>query len=281
MITIIEKRIQELENRIPVFIAQIQQQQEKMKEIYDFPNDLTELRKICDRLTILLQDNQTRSLQSFADMTNKNNSHENKLQDLLKKIDAFNTSFENHAAEMKRQNAFIEEIALLCKEVSSRNSMNENSLKSLLPSISSLQSDKDNISTRLYNLQMQCESFKNFLSKISDLIALQDNNYISILDSQKKLKENIDISIQNHSSEIAQLKNVIEVISKKTNEKSSQVDYSSEISDLKKDISSVLTFLHSSSSNIPDQFKLNEKIKTMENSIAQIYSLMKKYETKA
>jgi len=44
MITLIEKRLQDLEARIPTFLAKIEEQQKKMAEIYSFPNDLAQAR---------------------------------------------------------------------------------------------------------------------------------------------------------------------------------------------------------------------------------------------
>jgi hypothetical protein len=38
--------------------------------------------------------------------------------------------------------------------------------------------------------------------------------------------------------------------------------------------------VHTTSSGHPEQEKVNAKIKTMETSIAQIYELLKKYETR-
>ncbi len=55
-------------------------------------------------------------------------------------------------------------------------------------------------------------------------------------------------------------------------------NYDSEIDAIKQDISTILSLVHSTAINQPDTSKVNEKMKVMEQSIAQIYSLLKKYD---
>jgi len=93
--------------------------------------------------------------------------------------------------------------------------------------------------------------------------------------------ENVKCSISDLDSKLTQKigESVTGLASKMQDIKMPEVkNYDSQIAEMKKDIITILGLVHSTASQNPDQTKLNEKIKTMENSIAQIYNLLKKYE---
>jgi hypothetical protein len=55
--------------------------------------------------------------------------------------------------------------------------------------------------------------------------------------------------------------------------------YDQQIADIKKDLAPLLAFVHTSSTTVnPAQDQMQDKIKTMEKSIAQVYELLKKYQ---
>lgn len=278
MITLTEKRLQELEQRIPVLLADIAEKQKKMQEIYTFPNDLAEMRKVHENLSKLLKDHVERSMSGFDAFNQKSANLDQRMASLSKGIEDiqiaignFKNAVDGHIAGMTDVRAKVHALIHTVADTKSKDNLEASSLKhdALIEDLS--------------------KAVKSAHAKINGIGA--DSAY-----ALNKLKNHAD-KIDANSDELMRVFNILHgKIDQKDKdisdlrEKISQVDqkavqnprdYDSQIGDIKKDLASILTVVHTTASASPDTSKLDAKIKVMENNLAQIYALLKKYEPQA
>jgi DNA repair exonuclease SbcCD ATPase subunit len=277
MKTLFEKRLDELEARIPVYLVQINDQQKTMQKMFDFPNDLSSVRDMCESLTALLKSHIELSNTNVAKASSQISSSDKKL-----------SSNVDDVASMK------EKIQEMSKSISTHNaSLNElnRNLNSLKDSHSGTREKVDNQSKAYSTLAGDVKNMTGIISSGSDFQSasqVQSKTTMSALRTHDDKFEEINQKLITMASGFNRLledslKKASLELKAKMNERSEIVlptvkNYDPEISDIKKDIAMILQVVHATASKEPQSDAMNDKVKTLEKSIAQIYGLLKKYE---
>lgn len=269
MITIIEKRIQELEDRIPIFLAKIEEQQSKMEEIFSFPNDLAEVRTICQTLNGVLKEFMDTQNSGFGDVNSKISSFFSALSDLKSVIDnEVKSNLSTMSSQISGQSAAIGNQ----KALQSALENNHNDLVNALTSISERVALSEN------KIEKDSQVIGSVNDKLNNHIFDYSNSNVSIVSQIEDVKQLLkDAVFSINSSFNTQLAQVASQI-KELPEIPVPKDYDAFIADIKNDIVSILSLVHTTATQGIDP-KINDRIKQMELSISQIYMLMKKYET--
>lgn len=273
MITLTEKRLQELERKIPEFIAKIAEQQNKMIEIFNFPNDLDEMRKNCQVLSQNIKD----YLSKFFDMQN---ASESKLIDIQK-------TEKSHAETIVKLKEADQSMDVILKalagempvvhqnvlDLSSRHDLTVKRIEKLEARAKEFSIEIESI---CQNSKIHVENLVKHSMQIKDQKEESDRISVLMIKMQDVItKMKTDFHQQTHCFTLEISKLCVELAQVKAIEPKS---YDSEIVEIKKDIISILSLMHPTT-QIPDQSQW-EKVKSLENHVAQIYALLKKYEPK-
>jgi chromosome segregation ATPase len=263
MITLIEKRIQDLESRIPTFLAKMEEQQSKMAEIFSFPNDLAEVRTICQSLNGVLKEFMDAQNSGLGDVNSKISTFFNALSELKAVIDnEVKSNLNNLSSQLNGQSAAIS---------------NQNSLQSALENnhndlIKALASVSERVASSENKIEKGSQVIGSVYDKLNNLVVDHNNLKVSVeatidqisqmmTDSYRLIQKNIDEKIDQVTSKIKEFPEI--PVPK---------DYDAVISDIKSDIKALQV-----PSDTMDP-KVNDKIKSLEQAIAQIFSLLKKLE---
>jgi chromosome segregation ATPase len=263
MITLTEKRLQDLEARIPTFLAKIEEQQKKMAEIYSFPNDLAEVRLEHKSLYDVVKEfvELQKCAAIFQDTT---------ISNTWKAITELKTIIEN---EVKAN------LASLSGQISALNS-NQDNQKALQ---TTLDNNHHDLMISLFAISERVSYTENKIEKGNQNLG----NTQDRLDKQINDHNNLTVSIENQLLQNSNdLKLAFNFIQKNIDQQITQVsnrikeppvipvpkDYDADIEKIKAAIE-VLSF-----PTIQTDPKVNDKIKSLEQAIAQIFTLLKKLE---
>ena len=268
MISLIEKRMIELESKIPILVVQVENHQKMIKENFSFSNDLAELKDLYLSLNSILKSNGDKFNDSFG------NSNE-KILDIYKKIEELFSSIANVISNVNGKTNQISNITKIVHDFSTLHDP-------IIPKVDnlSIQSDShkksiESLKQDLDNLVRKSDSLQRDQSLLNGLINSHGIKFNEIGQEIAKALETFENRLEKFSLEMNHK------FKERMDEPKNipiQKDYDPQISDMKKDIALILNLVQNSSSQGPDQEKLNAKIKLMENSIAQMYTLLKKYE---
>jgi len=263
MITLTEKRLQDLEARIPTFLAKIEEQQKKMAEIYSFPNELAEVRLEHKSLYDVVKEfvELQKCAAIFQDTT---------ISNTWKAITELKTIIEN---EVKAN------LASLSGQISALNS-NQDNQKALQ---TTLDNNHHDLMISLFAISERVSYTENKIEKGNQNLG----NTQDRLDKQINDHNNLTVSIENQLLQNSNdLKLAFNFIQKNIDQQITQVsnrikeppvipvpkDYDADIEKIKAAIE-VLSF-----PTIQTDPKVNDKIKSLEQAIAQIFTLLKKLE---
>lgn len=272
MITLNEKRLRELEQRIPIYEATIAELKKKLEQVYAFPIEITELKKknmsMAESMVNLVIEfgayNQNNHV-IFKTIADKLETHSNLLKEFrsgLGNIDSIVGGHTAHIADIRRQyDAFqkrYEDIlkdirGLIQTQVKQQNDIktSQNAYELLQSIVNINRNTLDNIPSSVENLaEKMSKNFGDHVQTMSDLGK-----------DIQGIKNQIAYQVSNLSSKMPEEKN-----------------YDAEIAEMKKDIGAILNLLHTTATAVPDQSPIDDKVKAMEKSIAQIFTLLKKYE---
>jgi chromosome segregation ATPase len=263
MITLTEKRLQDLEARIPTFLAKIEEQQAKMAEIYTFPDHLAELRWACKTWNEFVKDfinsqhaawdtsnirtdgfwKELKDLKSAIDNEVKAN-----LASLSGQISALNSSQDNQKALQTTLDNNHHDLMISLFAISERVSYTENKIQKSAQDLGNTQDRLNQLAVDHNNLKVSLEA------KVDDLRSILKDAVYSITSSMNsqitqvsnRIKEPPVIPVpKDYDADIEKIKAAIEVLSVPT---------------------------------IQTDPKVNDKIKSLEQAIAQIFTLLKKLE---
>jgi chromosome segregation ATPase len=279
VITITEKRMQELESRIPILHAHIESQQEKMAKIDAFAHVIEQiqidLHKLHDKMHQFLVQNKESNLSFSLTIQqfnkNLNEDHESILEIKKSIVNISNLATQNSTIQSNHK--------LLMNELNDNQNKEKSRVsdmeKVLMTRVSSLE---DKMIAAQNAVQQAANSVEKQSAAWKEQVKLHDDLMKSV---EKELKEHKQVSMDKLAQLSLdmnnQLKAAFEGVSK-ASEKS--IDYSDQIADIKKDLASVLSVVHVTATQSPDQEKANAKIKAMENNIAHVYELLKKCENR-
>ena len=263
MITITEKRLQDLEARIPVFLAKIEEQQKKMADIYSFPNDLAEVRLEHKSLYDVVKEfvELQKCAAIFQDTTISNtwkaitelktiieNEVKVNLASLSGQISALNSNQDNQKALQTTLDNNHHDLMISLFAISERVSYTENKIEKGNQNLGNTQDRLNQLAVDHNNLKVSLETRVDQLSQtMSDAYHLiQKNIDQQMTQVSNRIKEPPVIPVpKDYDQDIEKLKAAIEVLS----------------------VPSIQT-----------DPKINDKIKSLEQAIAQIFTLLKKLE---
>lgn len=271
MITLTEKRLRELEGKLAILVAEFDgikahKNEEKPKET--FPEI-----KIMQSAILVSQDLVG---QNRRDIEKFNLSIQSEIQRIAASVKECLAITAGQQATLDRQH-----------EREKENAANIAYLVGILPKVihdvSVLEGITRDQEKRIANLQEYAKkSFEFAQSSKADITAvgqelsswiktIQDVSKTSFESTDKVrkdlqfLKSDITVNLASLAKEIGDKK---------------IINYDEDIASLRKDLADVLKVVHTFASQSPDQTKIDDKVKTMEKAIAQIYGLLKKYENK-
>jgi hypothetical protein len=274
MITLTEKRLQELEHNISVMKAKVEEYDKKISDVFsdsslkDIENLKSELLKFkSDFISVIsrLEGDVRCSLQNSSILQVSVKNHDDALKD------AANTFYSLNKSRDSDKEFYL-------------------ALKSSLSGIEEKYS-RDIIDIK--NGMIEPKNDIKVLKRLTDVI-------LEKIDSLKVIQCEVDEKLSSESISIAKDLNskiqanerkffeVVAALEKKisdTQEKDAAIIESVNIhkdviKDIKNDIASILTTLSLGVTQKSANDSYGDKVKTMETSIAQIYSLLKKYETR-
>ena len=263
MITLEEKRLQDLEARIPVFLAKIAEQQSKMAEIYSFPNDLAEVRTICETLNGVLKDFMDSQHVSWDSSNSRIFGFWKELNDLKASID---NEVKSNLANMSNQ------IAGLFGASDNQNALQlalENNHKDLIQSLAFV---SERVASTENKIEKGSQVISSVYEKLNDQLVDHNNLKVSLEAQVSQVSQDLKqaiISLQEYVNN--QVANVTSKI-KDFPEIPVPKDYDEVIADIKSDIKALQV------PSIQIDPKVNEKIKSLEQAIAQIFTILKKLE---
>lgn len=274
MITLTEKRLRALEARMQ-----------------KYEDDILELKKVAQTVNTLQNDvmlgknASVKLLDNYVESHSKLIKKQNELEGKLREIQATCCAVQLSVEEAKKVDAALVEAQenLLISNVSIKQIIRSipgdiEALKKELAgtgdkfgaiknSIDVLQKSVVKAQTRAENAQ---EDATNALNKTLEHSASLIQNGMA----KDIMAEGIQTNFRNLSTRMEQ--RFVEV-DKKLCAPNLQKDYESQITEIKKDIATILSVTHSTA-KVQDESKLNDKVSTMEKSLAQIFMLLKKYE---
>jgi chromosome segregation ATPase len=275
MITITEKRLQELEHRIPVYEATIAQLNLKLQAVNTFPEDIQSLKEICKQVVADMKGHTSSVSLLRTELSNTANNLKGQdelfsksLTDIERQISSSNTNLDNMVSyfnEIKRQFAdLLQSFAQVKSDI-----------ESLKKSDAKIESDSKNVASNLLAYTQNADLFKKAAVDTTAFSSSVAVKFDEQKDQIRYLKEATQTSLMDLQRLITS--NVVD-LERKIPKQTETKNYDLEIADLKKDMAVFLEAVHTTSKEVPNQSKVDAKVKTLEKSIAQIYELLKKYE---
>ena len=251
MITLLEKRIQDLEARIPIYLAKIEEQQKKMAEIYSFPNDLAEVKTLCNTLNKVLKEFMD-SQKSGWDAANT------RATDLWKAMSGMTSTVDGEVKQsISNTSSQIGGLTTAISDQKAKQSAlenNHNDLKAATASIS------ERVARAETNIEKANQGTSLVQNKLNSHIVDHNNMQVAFETKLNQLSEDFKGAFHsinaNISAQITQVSSKIKDVPPASVPKS----YDADIADIKKDIVSILSLVHSTASQGPDP-KVNDKIK--------------------
>ena len=271
MITLTEKRLHELENRLPQYEAKILDLQKQLDAKTTNPKDIAELKDLLKYLT-------AKTTSATSVLNDASEQHAKNYDALTKTLSAHTEHLRTHADAISCANVNI--------------NAHTSDIDKVRGQVGQLRSDHCDTRERILSLSAaseghlrgynQCAQFANEAkSKFTELqgksAALQaklddhDNSFSLLSNNMQTMQSALSFRLDNILNEIMPLLKPKETVAPKS--------YDAEIAEIRKDIAAILSIVHSTASQaIPPAPKVDDKIKAMETAIAQIYGLLKKYE---
>lgn len=269
MITMTEKRLQELEGRIPVYEAKIAEQQAKLIEVYSYAKDLAELRLQFDELSKKFQAHQSVVSNEASAVQTRLLNHDKLHVEHAAKLGSASRANEHI---LEAQGKIQKDILRLCDESIALQSKSNAHLEVI-------GNHQKQLDVHKSSLDNSTSVFSVYVPRIMSLeknVDILDKTTHEMLDiayaNMDKMSKSIDVKLAQQSQEIS-----AKLAAQKMPELPQPINYDAQIADLKQDLASVLAVVHSSVSSNPDQVKINEKVKILESNMAQILQMMKKY----
>lgn len=277
MITLTEKRLQELEGRIPVYEATIYEHMKKLDEVNTFPKDVALLDKNFEALAedfknqinrldknLNVHFDALKLLEKSRDSQKVNlQDHQDLIDSLNSIIDMVHNKVKGHISEVDNQHIVQKTLIEHSQSLDKKVSEHQNSLNALI--------------------QRNNEAFsKANTAQIDSTAALNktlehDKSLQTTALNMQSIINSFAIASKGWSDRFVNLKDSCE----KHIADSKQVkSYDNEIAEIRKDLSAIMVVAHSAASQSSDNNQLNDKIKILEKAIAEIYGLLKKHETR-
>jgi chromosome segregation ATPase len=274
MITLTEKRIKDLENKASEYEVRISNLKKNLEEFTSFPQEFEVFKSLCKVLREQLDTNIGLTHKGQAELAKQaGHLHDTLLvhtEDLRKHkdaIDCVNVNIATLSGQIEEGKTKLEKLALDGKLTLTKLNLVETSLQVHEKIVRKLDEFSDIASYKLNALQAQSSAlFSKSSENENDLKNLQIANKTSI--------DSLNVYIGNATNDLRlQIEKLPVPILPKS--------YDAEIAEIRKDIAETLALLHSTASKtLPPAPKVDEKIQAMETAIAQIYGLLKKYETR-
>lgn len=277
MITLTEKKLKEFENKFSLSINQIKEIQEQILLInkfnFDLNNSLKDISKVFKNYDFIDTETEKKFNQINSVILNFTNS----IKQLQIRLDDSDTIIKHYSEILVNFKNIHSDNEIKFKELSSNIKSLINSQNIFIDQNEKLKSENNKIqdfkNIYIANNNNILEYIKNLENKINKL----ESENIFIKKESIKIEEKIKSIFENLDKLIdSKINKIIEAIPKQN----SQETYKNQIDDVKKDISTILKLVYGSISQNPEQEKINSKMKIMENSIAQIYEMLKKYENR-
>lgn len=274
MITLEEKRLQELEGRIPVYEATIGELKKKLDEVNAFPKDIAEakekikvFRSDLDHLYNTYNQKINELNGSCAQLKSIITSHESTMQAHQGLIDGLSDVANMLSGKSNECKAQAEKARVDILDVKEKMNRLKDESEGHNRGLNQLTQNINNVQTKANNAQLDATSA---LNKTVD-------HDLNLEKHVKSIQSLMDSRIQ-QGIEIARL--MVRLDSLPVQAQTQAKSYDTEIAEIRKDIAVILSAVHTTAIQVPDNSQVNEKIKTMETAIAQVYGLLKKYETR-
>lgn len=276
MITPTEKRLQELENKAAIFLAQSMDQKGKIE-------DVEELKKQIEGLKESLKHFFKGSMENFQNLEKMHSKNELNIQTLAPHITKFSIDIEDLKKVDENLNMSV---ASACKSISELKSEIKAAKEALLKD----ESYKEEINKIICSYLVNQNTIKNEILILKNELKTEISvSSESLKDSQGDLKK----IVENHSEKIKDFLEAFPAMKCYIDKEVNKVDkkilpqsddrasvFESMISETKSEMISIKSSIESLTSRLIDQDKINTKLKILENSIAQLYEFIKKQELK-
>lgn len=271
MITLTEKRLRELESRIPQYEAKIADLESKSDAHIALPKEIADVKALLNDFitkttagatvvsdsvekhgrddnamakTIALHTEQLRTHQDAIECSNVNiNGHTSKIDSVKDQLGQYRTGLQDTRDRILSLSASFDE----CRQ----------NMKQLNLAINTVQSKANSSQGDSTAALSKLEEHDRAFEKHEVILKTMSTNQLQTLNGLSSLEARFD-RLQNPAA---------------------PKSYDAEIAEIRKDIAAILVVVHSTASQaIPPPAKVDDKIKAMETAIAQIYGLLKKYE---
>lgn len=270
MMTLTEKRLQELEHKVAVACAKMNEYDEKISEYKKYSEDLSKaiasyrelensIKLLRNELITTIKENLlkiNKSYQDFNEFTEKCQPYFNDFDSLKNDYAVFTNTSKKYQSENTEK----------CRNIEDISNKNGISIVDIYKKISEMSENQIKYSALT-------QEFKDKISAIETKIMSSQSQF------QEVLTDNIS-KIDKRLNYIAcETNEKINKIPKSYPEMTDQLNIcSNEINGIKSDISIILSTLSQKITQKPNDDYHAEKIKSIESSISQIYTLLKKYE---
>lgn len=280
----IQERLLRLEKQVSAFVEIVQAQGKQIEDLLKNSSKNSDLVTSNNRIDVLTSESKIfrQSFSSFVeDQGNRIRLANQAISNILERISKIEISLENDARSIERHFASICEIQQKLGSLNSDHLSNKSNISDIDSRSLNLSKDIQQLKQVIANLnssqQVSQVDIKNLAQAIDKINAsfssLMEEKVKMVMDAESRCNNKIKFLSAILTKSISDLKDSIaQTISKGS--------YDGQIAELKRDMATVLSVVHSTASNSPDSAKMEAKVKTLETSIAQIYELLKKYETR-
>lgn len=274
MMTLTEKRLREIEGRLVAYEDSLNELLIKFKSVADLSAHLVSIEEESQRQAKAIPVVESR----IADLNNR----------FSFKIDGLNKSVVDNANILSGYVATLEDLKKKQLAV-------ESSLVPIRSTVLDLQKELSGLKASLSDIQASIEPIRSNVSSIQRSDALAHEK----IEQVKKEVATISVSIVKHNdlfvmntddkrrmdeANASKIRAIQSEYSAKIKALSDQLaamvaprNYDEEIADMKRDLATILAVTHTTAKS-QDESKISDKVSTMEKAIAQIYTLLKKYE---
>jgi len=275
MIDLTEKRLRELEARIPDYMIKIAEQQKRLDQVFTFPKELEEIRTLCQQLAQGLNNNANTVNTFRMNLEGRDSSLEETVEAQKTRI---TTLGENLAISLKAIKELKEEISSY-KQVMDLQQQLLHSYSIELATMKKALNDQAGQLAQLSQIQVDSQNKVNSsegkISKLVDVFGQHERRFDG-LDKQV-------VSVQSDCAAYigrVHLAILDEVRKKLDGVKANDVpkDYSTDIQELKNDVASILKIILPINAQMTEQSGLAYRMKSLETLVNEVCSRLKKFE---
>ena len=272
MITLNEKRLQELERKHTIYEATIAELKKKLDEVNTFPKDIQEVkdklkshRSDLDSLHNTTNQKVNETTVATAKLQTNQQFLSESLRGLQSVVDSFHGALATHAEKLIVVRSAIGDLTSQMTDVLVGHRVLHERLSKNEGDFSVLGETVKGSLMKANNAQIDATAALNKATQQDKTLAIHADNAERILSENKRYADQSIVALEKrlHPKDPLPAKS-----------------YDAEIAEIRKDIDSIRALLNSAAAKVPDQSQITSKIKSLETAIAEIFTLLKQYSTR-